>query len=472
MNNQNEITNNNLLSEFKNAKRRNKLSLEESNAIYKRLMKTKDKSMSKIARVKKMYKRKEFEECTYQPKINRSSSKLVVKKNRKNLSNRINDILEEREKKRQKIRKEKDINKERDIIENCTFTPKINRKRSRVFKSRRNSCTSNRNEELSVSKLEVNQELREKNLKKMMRKVSRKHETGIVDGRSRSRNNLTPVRKRQMSFGNLKRNQSKGRSRKRTRGAKTPTRAMMKARKGSRKGRKRPVDPDIFSKRSIVILNEDDEFEDLNVYLNKKRQKLEESQKIFSEFEEILSKKISQEKRQGSVNPSPEKQDNLEQEEEERHKKEQDILLQNLKEATFSGLEFKPHQEQHPRTAKPKPKRVRKRRRSYQRSAKNSKKSEKIRNKENEPSLNTESAGLSILQFKGSDANNLEESFPDLSSMKLTPAPETPLDNSSMGDKEYLVINGEKIYFNKNTIHSIIDTKRIKKLSNCFNEYT
>lgn len=37
--------------------------------------------------------------------------------------------------------------------------------------------------------------------------------------------------------------------------------------------------------------------------------------------------------------------------------------------------------------------------------------------------------------------------------------------------RDFLIINGEKIFFNEATISSIIDTNRIKKLAQCFGQY-
>lgn len=475
--NQEEISNQDLLSEYNNARRRNKLSLQESNAIYKRLMKTKDKSLSKIAKVKRMYKQKQFEECTYQPKINKSSSKLVVKKNRKNLSNRINEILEERERKRERIRLEKDQSKEMDLIKNCTFTPKINKKRKRTSKSRRNSCIASKDGESHVLKLEFNRELREKNLKKIMRKKS----IDNVRRRSRSRlskkgsgKSLTPAIKRRMSFGNLRRNQSKGRPRKDNRGTKTPTRTMLKANKRTKRRRKKPMDPGIFTKRSIVILNDQDEFEDLNVYLQKKKEKLQESQKIFHEFEQILKKKIN-DKEQEEEKETPvvhvEKKNHEEKQKPIKNVEIKNNSSKNSEEKMFAELEFKLNKEVE--SAKTKPRRVNKRRKSYQKPKKKQKNVQRVVNKENEPTSNLTTNIIKQVKFKEKEGNPKipEESFAELSKLELVPLDSCIQPSSPLDDKTYLVINGEKIFFEKNTIDSIIDTNRIKKISQCFNEY-
>jgi len=119
--------NDQLLTHFKNLKKKNKLTKEDSDALYQRLMDRQGRKKDRIAEAKRKYKREEYSECTYKPKINRKKG---YRRNMKGISNRVGEILECREKKKEEIKKRRRL-KEESELKNCTFKPKINRKRNR-----------------------------------------------------------------------------------------------------------------------------------------------------------------------------------------------------------------------------------------------------------------------------------------------------------------------------------------------------
>lgn len=120
--------NNELLTHFKNISKSKKRTKSDSDAFYKRIMDRQGKKRQKIAEAKKRYKQEEFLECTYKPKINRKKGK---KRKMKGICNRVDEILQCREKKKMKIRKMREMEKEHEM-NMCTFRPKINKRKNNM----------------------------------------------------------------------------------------------------------------------------------------------------------------------------------------------------------------------------------------------------------------------------------------------------------------------------------------------------
>lgn len=470
-----KLVNKELLVEYKNAQKKSKLSIQESNAIYNRLMEHQGKKKTRIAQVKKMYKTRQYSECTYQPKINKSSKKITQ---RKNISNRVNEILEKREKKRELMKRREQKSKEIHLMENCTFAPKINRKKKKR-KKRRESKNKRKLREQEVFCLEMEEEGRRESMNPFFdrdRTVSKRRKS-LVPQTSRRRNksrkfsnrSLSPIGKtRKKSFSTLRRNKSRKIQMPR-KPRKNPTKLMMNATNRRKTKRKKPSDPGIFTKRSIVVLNENDEFEDLNVYLEKQRKALEERSKLKTKEKELLDleKMLREESafvKQIEVSPNLSK--SISNDEQERKVLGELLPVQMKKEVREKVVKKKIQRK----------KRIKKK---IKKKAEFEKDDDILQfiDKENKFQGNlldqrTVPMSEEEVEFNYTETNTVcELSKLKLSVIESPKRSETNEKNHERDRRDFLIINGEKIFFNESTISSIIDTNRIKKLANCFNQY-
>jgi hypothetical protein len=119
--------NDQLLTHFQNMKKKSKMTKQDSDALYNRLMERQGKKRERIAKVKRKYKQEQYMECTYKPKINKRKN---GQRKMKGISKRVDEILNFREKKKEELKKRR-LDREQDELKNCTFKPKINKKKRR-----------------------------------------------------------------------------------------------------------------------------------------------------------------------------------------------------------------------------------------------------------------------------------------------------------------------------------------------------
>lgn len=420
------------------------------------------RSRSKIAEVKKKYKKKEYSECTYQPKINKSSKKKTPY--RKNITNRIDEILEQRERKRENLKKRQMLNKEKDLMENCTFAPKINRQGNIKNNGDKNVTVKRRTfMEKESFCLEIEEECQERRPLPNRGKSSFSRRKSLIPQTSRIRKkknkqSFSPLNiKPQRSMSALRKSKSRARYSPNDLQFKNPTKLMLKAKK--KKKTKKPIDPGIFTKRTIVVLNENDEFEDLNSYLEKKRKEQNESK---SRSEKEIGGNYSQ--------PRLFKE----------HKDAVEPIVTNVEEIQIhdESMISRNIQKRKEKREKKKISNGTNRNKLNEKFNQNRRLSIELIDKENQFQGNyLEKHTLPILddeiEFDYTETNTVCE----LSKLKLSVI-ESPKKSNyeesklyNQNGREFLVINGEKIFFNEETISSIIDTSRIKKLAQCFGHY-
>ena len=110
------------------------MSKRDSNALYNRLMNKEGKRAEKLAEAKLKKKQEELQECTHAPKINKKFNKRM--KQREQITKRVNDILEQRQKKLIQTKKIEKMKEEDELDQNCTFKPKINKKSINLTKNK------------------------------------------------------------------------------------------------------------------------------------------------------------------------------------------------------------------------------------------------------------------------------------------------------------------------------------------------
>lgn len=426
------------------------------------------KSKTRIAQVTKMYKTKEYSECTYKPKINKSCKK----SSRKGLPNRVSEILENRERKREILKKREQKNKEKDLMENCTFAPKINKRASKQKNNQRikNRREMSKDEEIFCLELEEEENPffdRRRNLSKRRRSMIPQTSRGGEKSKDNNKS-ISPLKKKpQRSLSAFRNNRSKSNQRSR-KFMKKPTKLMMSATNNPKKKKRRPADPGIFTKRSIVVLNENDEFEDLNIYLEKKRKAMENKIMVETQDQQLLNiEKILREPQ-----PQKEKEKSPKFEKVEFHQKIQERRV--LGELFVEGSKQKVKKRVVKKQIKQKLKKVKKKKKSQVK--------ENIidlLDKENNFQGNlldqrTVPVYDDEVEYNYTETNTVcELSKLKLSVIESPKKSESDIESSRNNQirRDFLIINGEKIFFNEATISSIIDTNRIKKLAQCFGQY-
>lgn len=111
------------MDHYKTIVNQSKMRKDESDALFDRLMMQKEKFTQEISKKRKDNIQKFMKENTHQPSINK---KLNFNSNFKALPERIDDIIEKREKKRTEAKKRHTIAVEEEMTKECTFTPRIN----------------------------------------------------------------------------------------------------------------------------------------------------------------------------------------------------------------------------------------------------------------------------------------------------------------------------------------------------------
>lgn len=109
-----------------------KLTPEESNAIFERMMEKKRKTDKEICKKRKENYKKILEENTHVPCLNkRKLKKGKETEDFKTLTSRIDEIIEIRREKREEAKRKRFHKEKEEMRRECTFTPNINRRDGR-----------------------------------------------------------------------------------------------------------------------------------------------------------------------------------------------------------------------------------------------------------------------------------------------------------------------------------------------------
>jgi hypothetical protein len=451
--------NKHLLDHYGEIQKKGKISKPSADALYHRLMSQKEKKAERLIGLKTRRARETYRECTHTPKINRTRSC----SNLKGLKDRTKDILEVRRKKREEMRQKGLMEMEFELVEKCTFTPKINKTKRHQKRNLIDLFEWQKKASEKVKKSRKEKDMKKdegatftprickksKKIVEQKRKGAGPMEKTPVKSKSKIRRKRTGFRRRKKTdLGIVVKHKSKPRRFKKKKKEQqrkafgTPRKGKKSLSRRHRKAKSLTGTPTTacsfgqsFYGRSIVVLNENDEFEEIEKYMQKKKKEIKLQQKENEVAREVL-----------------EKQKRLHRQNKSRKKK---VQKENINLFAKNRMKVPEHNS---RVLKSK--------------------MDKLVRKSPSPLQKLKKPSLDVT-YDQVKSMILEEKFEKMNQLPLKKKPkkhklgrkkraskklENPWETS--GQKKFLLIDGQRIYFNESTIDELIDKQRSKKIQN------